>query len=193
LALVDPRRHLTWSLGSFGSVQRSAFARHFDLSARGELPHFHLVEKDALDLARLYFGDACCHRINDGVVPLRARHDSDEPGGIWRSQYGQESTGDFSNYRAIKIHTKLPDADPMKLRSSSLDTWGRIGARSATCADRHMNSTLCLEMLSSVPPQSSLRVAAPRLSRKPVHSTIESLRSFHLAFIDEFAPHLEEI
>jgi len=26
--------------------------------------------------------------------------------GIWRSQYGQESTGDFSNYRAIKIHTK---------------------------------------------------------------------------------------
>ena len=26
--------------------------------------------------------------------------------GIWRSQYGQESTGDFGNYQAIKIHTK---------------------------------------------------------------------------------------
>ena len=26
--------------------------------------------------------------------------------GIWRSQYGQERTGDFSNYRALKIHTK---------------------------------------------------------------------------------------
>ena len=69
-------------------------------------PVFHLVEKDAPDLVRLYFGDACCHRIDDGAVPLRARHDCDEPGGIWRSQYGQESIGDFSNYLAIKIHTK---------------------------------------------------------------------------------------
>ena len=35
--------------GSFGSIQiRSACARNFDLSARGELPNFHLVEKDAL-------------------------------------------------------------------------------------------------------------------------------------------------
>jgi hypothetical protein len=55
-------------------------------------PVFIWFEKDTPDLARLYFGDACCRRIDDGAVPLRSRHDCDEPGGIWRSQYGQEST-----------------------------------------------------------------------------------------------------
>ena len=46
-----------------------------------------------------------------GLYPLR-RHDCDEPGGIWRSQRGQESRGDFSNYRAIKIHTKATGFRP---------------------------------------------------------------------------------
>jgi hypothetical protein len=32
--------------------------------------------------------------------------------GIWRSQYGQESTGDFSNYRAINIHIKATGFTP---------------------------------------------------------------------------------
>jgi hypothetical protein len=32
--------------------------------------------------------------------------------GIWRSQYGQESTGDFSNYRAINIHIKATGFRP---------------------------------------------------------------------------------
>jgi len=32
--------------------------------------------------------------------------------GIWRSHYGQESTGDFGNYRAIKIHTKATGFGP---------------------------------------------------------------------------------
>ncbi len=41
-----------------------------------------------------------------GPVPPRARQDCDESGGVWRCQYGQERTGDFSNYQAIKIHTK---------------------------------------------------------------------------------------
>ena len=70
-------------------------------------PPFNLVAG-----SRLYFGNACCHRIDDGAVPLRARHDRHEPGGIWRSQYGQESTGDFGNYRAIKIHTKATGFGP---------------------------------------------------------------------------------
>jgi hypothetical protein len=63
-----------------------------------------------------------------GPLPPRAGQDCDESGGVWRSQCGQESTGDFSNYRAINIHTKATDSDPMKPRSSTLDTGGRIGA-----------------------------------------------------------------
>ena len=47
-----------------------------------------------------------------GLFALRARHDCHEPGGHWRSQYGQESTGPFSNYRAIKIHTKATRFGP---------------------------------------------------------------------------------
>jgi hypothetical protein len=50
--------------------------------APGQLCGFHLVEKDAPDLARLYFGDACSHRIEDASVCLRARHDCHEPGDI---------------------------------------------------------------------------------------------------------------
>jgi hypothetical protein len=47
---------------------------------------------------------------------------------------------------------------------------------------------LFLEMFSSVLPQSSLGVAALRRLRKTgSDATIESLRSSHLAFIDEFA------
>lgn len=32
--------------------------------------------------------------------------------GIWRSHHGQESTSDFSNYRAINIHTKATGFRP---------------------------------------------------------------------------------
>jgi hypothetical protein len=47
-----------------------------------------------------------------GLFALRARHDCHEPGGHWRFQYGQESTGDFGNCRAIKIHTKATGFGP---------------------------------------------------------------------------------
>jgi hypothetical protein len=32
--------------------------------------------------------------------------------GIWRSQYGQERTGDFTNYRATMIHAKATGFGP---------------------------------------------------------------------------------
>jgi hypothetical protein len=67
-----------------------------------------------------------------GPLPPRARQDCDESGGVWRRQYGQENTADFTSYRANKHSHQLSDSDPMKPRSSRLDTWGRIGARSAT-------------------------------------------------------------
>ena len=44
---------------------------------------------------------------------------------------GRRARGDFSNYRAIKNYTKVTGLGPDVPRSSSLDTWGRIGARSA--------------------------------------------------------------
>ena len=65
-----------------------------------------MVEKDAPDLARLYFSDARRHRIDDGTVLLRAHYDCYEPGGVWRSQYEQQSADNFRTYRAIKIDIK---------------------------------------------------------------------------------------
>ena len=53
-----------------------------------------------------YSGNACRHRIDDGTVPLRARYDCHESGGVWRSLCERKSTVDFKRYRAIKMDIK---------------------------------------------------------------------------------------
>ncbi len=58
------------------SIQiRSAYPRNFNLPAGSWLHIFHLDEKDPARLAGWHFGDAYRHRIDDGNVSFRARHD----------------------------------------------------------------------------------------------------------------------
>ena len=63
-------------IGYSYSIQiRSAYPRNFNLPARSWLRIFHLDEKDPARLAGWHFGDAYRHRIDNGNVSFRARHD----------------------------------------------------------------------------------------------------------------------
>ena len=85
LALADPAAFYNCAAGYSGSIQiRSACPRNCDLPARGQLPDFHLDEKDAPHLAYVYSGHARRHRTIDGLIPLRACDDRHECRSLWR-------------------------------------------------------------------------------------------------------------
>ena len=79
LALADPAAFYCCAAGYSHPIQiRSASSRNLDLSARGELPNFHLDQKNQIHLVGLHSGDARRDRTLDGLVPFRTRDDRDE-------------------------------------------------------------------------------------------------------------------
>src|SRR6266536_2776038 len=84
------------TMGHSYSIQiRSACPRNFNLPARSWLRNFHLDEKDPANLAGWHFGDAYRHRIDNGNVSFRARHDCIESCCVrrrFRSSFPQASS-----------------------------------------------------------------------------------------------------
>ena len=84
LAIANPTAFQSYSARYSCSIQiRSARAGNFDLSARGQLPDFHLDKKNPPYLVYLYFGNARGHRIADGIVSFRVCDDRHEYRGLW--------------------------------------------------------------------------------------------------------------
>ena len=103
------------------------------------------------------------------------------------SQYGQQSTGDLNNCRGIKIHTKLPGSEPDEPGPQVLTRWSK------SAQDRPLKRTpyesdvvsrnvfLCADVIFIT------SCGTATFTKTGRNATIESLRNFELAFIDEFA------
>ena len=72
-------------------------------------------------------------------------------------------------------------------RSSSLDTLVQIGARSAPYADAYESDVCFSDVFLCAAAIFIASCGTATFSKTGSDATIESLRSFHLAFIDEFA------